>query len=197
VLGIHIGAPAIGSTTSPQRRMEGFQMMGMHLCDGKRLCGVGRLWIWSLVCGPFGAALRPLRPLVLAPHCAALAERLLGPPPLARPSDFAAQLHPEAPIASLASGQQRQIACLLDDVPPEPPRLFTPRAVFAAPVPLPNTTRRPIHPSHRPALGRVWGAVLVDPRVQRIPCDPLWPKLLRQGQQEEGVFTPLRRSGQR
>jgi hypothetical protein len=84
-LGIHIGAPAIGRTTSPQRRMEGFQMIGMNLCNGKRLCGVGMLWIRSLVFGPFGAALMPLRPFVLEPHFDTFAERLLGPPPLASP----------------------------------------------------------------------------------------------------------------
>src|SRR5215510_10519586 len=53
VLGIHIGAAAIGSTTSPQRGMEGFQMIGMNLCSGKRLFGVGMLWI-----GPTALKLR-------------------------------------------------------------------------------------------------------------------------------------------
>jgi hypothetical protein len=41
-------------------------------------------------------------------------------------------------------------------------------------------------------LGRVWGDFLVDPRVQLIPCDHLWQKLMRQGKQEERFFTTIR-----
>jgi hypothetical protein len=48
--------------------MEGFQMIGMNLCGGKRLCGVGMLWIRGLVFWPFGTALMLLRPFVLEPH---------------------------------------------------------------------------------------------------------------------------------
>ena len=81
VLGIHIGAPAIGRTTSPQRGMEGFQMIGRNLCSGNRLCGIGMLWIRGLVFWTFAAALMPLRPFVLEPHFDPFAERLLGPPP--------------------------------------------------------------------------------------------------------------------
>jgi hypothetical protein len=62
--------------------MEGFQMIGMNLCDGKRLYGVGMLWIRSLAFWPFGAALMPLRPFILEPHFDAFAERLLGRPRL-------------------------------------------------------------------------------------------------------------------
>ena len=138
-----------------------------------------------------------LRPLILQPHFDAFAERLLGPPPLASPSGFAAQRKQETPLASLAIGQQRQSACVLDDVTQETHRIFTQLAVFASTVPVPNKTRRPIHQYHGPALGRVWGDFLVDPRVQLIPCDHLWQKLMRQGKQEERFFTPLRRSCQR
>src|SRR5262249_38527949 len=67
-LGIHVGASAIGRTPSSQRCMEGFQMIGMHLCGGKRLCGVGMLWIRGWVLRPFGTALMPLRPFALEPH---------------------------------------------------------------------------------------------------------------------------------
>src|SRR5215831_2111524 len=45
LLGIHIGTSAIGRTASSQRRMEGFQMIGMHIGSGHRLGGVGMLWI--------------------------------------------------------------------------------------------------------------------------------------------------------
>src|SRR5215510_5926693 len=60
LLGIHIGAPAIGRTTSSQRGMEGFQMIRMHLCGGKRLGRVGMLWIRGLILGAFAPALMPL-----------------------------------------------------------------------------------------------------------------------------------------
>jgi len=60
LLGIHIGAPAIGGTTSSERRMEGFKMIGMKVLSGHRLCGVGMLWIRCLVLRPFGPSLMPL-----------------------------------------------------------------------------------------------------------------------------------------
>jgi hypothetical protein len=52
LLGIPIGAPAIGRTTTSQRRMEGFQVIRMHLCGVQRRCGVGMLWTWGLIFGP-------------------------------------------------------------------------------------------------------------------------------------------------
>jgi|RhiMetdeSRZDD1v2_1073273.scaffolds.fasta_scaffold2772063_1 hypothetical protein len=112
VLGIPIGAPARGRPTSPQRRMEGLTRIGMHRClwGGKRRCGVGRLgrrgwgfWTWA-------TALVPWRSCVLAPHCDPCAARLRGPPPLARPPGFTAQLQPATPRAPLPSGQQGQSA---------------------------------------------------------------------------------------
>ena len=60
LLGIHISTPAIGGTASSQRRMEGFQMLGMHLLSGHRLGGVGRLWIGRLIPWSFATTLMPL-----------------------------------------------------------------------------------------------------------------------------------------
>jgi hypothetical protein len=45
VFGIHIGVPPIGRTPASQRRMEGFQMIGMNIFAGHRLYRVGMLWI--------------------------------------------------------------------------------------------------------------------------------------------------------
>ena len=152
VLGIHIGASAIGSTTSPQRRMEGLKMIGMNLCGGNRWYGVGMLGIRGLVFWTFGTSLMPLRAFVLEPHFDTFAERLLGPPPLARPQGFTAQLKQETPIAPLAIGQQCQITCLLDDLAQEPHRVFKQLAVFASTVHVPKKTCRPIHQHNGPAL---------------------------------------------
>jgi hypothetical protein len=152
VLGIHIGASAIGSTTSPQRRMEGFQMIGMHLFGSHRLCGVGMLRIRSLIFGPFGTALMPLRPFVLEPHFDAFGQHLFGPPPLARPQGFAAQLKQETPIPPLPIGQERHIARLLDDLAQETQRVFKQLAVFASTLHVPQKAGRPIHQHNRPAL---------------------------------------------
>ena len=60
VLCIHIGVPAIGRTPSSERGMEGFQMIGMDLCGGKRLWGVRMFWIRRLIFRPFAASLMPL-----------------------------------------------------------------------------------------------------------------------------------------
>jgi len=65
---IHIGAPAIGSTMASQRRIEGFQMIGMHICGHNTLLGLGMLGIRRLLFGPFGTALMLLRPFILEPH---------------------------------------------------------------------------------------------------------------------------------
>src|SRR5262249_18453950 len=60
VFGIPIGLPPIGRTPASQRRMEGFQMIGMNLCGGDRLYSVGMLWIRGLILGAFATALMPL-----------------------------------------------------------------------------------------------------------------------------------------
>src|SRR6266446_4972113 len=59
VLGIHIGLPPIGRTPASQRRMEGFQMIGVNLWSGNGLWGVGMFWIRRLICRPFGTSLMP------------------------------------------------------------------------------------------------------------------------------------------
>src|SRR5262245_54299291 len=85
LLVIHICVSVIGRTTTSQRRLEVFQVIRMHFFGVQRLCGVGMLWIRGLIFGPFGTALMLLRPFILEPHFDALAERLLGAPPLACP----------------------------------------------------------------------------------------------------------------
>ena len=77
VFGIHIGVPPIGRTPASQRRMEGFQMIGMNIFAGHRLYRVGMLWIRGLIFRPFAPALMPLRPLILQPHFDAFGQRLL------------------------------------------------------------------------------------------------------------------------
>ena len=74
LLGIHSGASAVGRTPASQRRMEGVQMIGMHVCGGYKLRGVGMLWRGSLIFGPFGTALMPLRPFILEPYFDACAQ---------------------------------------------------------------------------------------------------------------------------
>ena len=59
VLGIHIGLPPIGRTPASQRRMEGFQMIGVTRWSGHGLWGVGMFWIRRLICRPFGTSLMP------------------------------------------------------------------------------------------------------------------------------------------
>ena len=77
LLGIHIGTSAIGRTTSSQRGMEGFQMIGMHLLSGYRLCRVGMFWIRGLIRGAFATALMPLWSFILQPHFDPFGPRLL------------------------------------------------------------------------------------------------------------------------
>jgi hypothetical protein len=127
-------------------------MIGMNLCGGKWLCGVGMLWLRGLVFWPFGTALMPLRPFGLEPHFDAFGQRLLGPSPFAWPQDFTAQLKQETPIPPLPSGQERHIAGVLDDLAQETHSVFKQLAVFASTVHLPQKTRRPIHQHKRPAL---------------------------------------------
>ena len=140
---------------------------------------MGVFWIRRLIFWPFGTALMPLRPFVLESHFDAFAERLLGPPPLARPQGFTAQLKQETPIAPLPIGQQGQITRLLDDLTQEPHGFFKHLAVFATTVHLPQKTCRPIHQHHRPSLGRVRGDLLVHSGVQLIAFNDLLQKLMR------------------
>ena len=99
-LGIPIGAPAIGRTTSSQRGMEGFQMIRMHLCGGKRLGHVGMCW----VLGAFATALMPLCPCILEPHFDAFGQRLLGASSLAGAQGLTTQCKQATPLALLAIG---------------------------------------------------------------------------------------------
>ena len=92
VFGIHIGLSPIGRTPASQRRMEGFQMIGMDIFAGHRLYRVGMLWIGGLILRPFGAALLSLRPLILQPHFDSLSQCFLGTPSLASSQGFATQL---------------------------------------------------------------------------------------------------------
>ena len=197
MLGIRIGAPVRGGTPSSQRGMEGFQMIGMHLCGGQRLCGGGMLWRRCWILGPFGAALMPLCAFVLEPHFDAFRQRLLGASSFAGAQSLTPQLKQETPIPPLAIGQQRQITCLLDDLAQETHGFFQHLAGFTATMHIPDKTRRPIHQYHGPSLGRVWSDFLVHPRVPLIPFDHLLQKLMRQGKQEERFFKPLSRSCQR
>ena len=152
VFGIHIGVPPIGRTPASQRRMEGFQMIGMHLCGSYRLYRVGMLGIRGLIFRPFGTSPMPLGPCVLAPHFDAFGQRLLRAPPLASAQGFATQLKQETSLAPLAIGQQRQIACLLDDVTQEAHGIFKQLAIFTSTVHVPQKTGRPIHQHNRPSL---------------------------------------------
>jgi len=177
--------------------MEGFQMIGMNLCSGHRLCSIGMLGIRRLICRPFGPALVPLCAFVLEPYFDTLGQRLRGSSSFTGAQGLTTQLKQETPIPPLPIGQQRQITGLLDDLAQEPHGFFKHLAVFAATVHLPQKTGRPIHQHHRPSLGRVRGDLLLDSRVQLIAFNELLQKLMRQGEQEEGFFKLLRRSCQR
>src|SRR5215217_977579 len=137
VLGIHVGTPAIGRTSSSQRGMEGFQMIGMHLCGSNRLCSVGMLGIRCLICRPFGTSPTPLGPLVLEPHFDAFGQRLLWASSCALVPCLTTQLKQETPIAPLSISQQRQIARLLDDLAQQPHGFFQHLAFFPSTVHVP------------------------------------------------------------
>ena len=51
-----------------------------------------------------------------------------------------------------AIGQQRQIACVLDDVTQEAHGIFKQLAVFTSTLHVPQKTCRPIHQHNRPSL---------------------------------------------
>ena len=94
-------------------------MIRMNICGGYRLCGVGMLWIGGLIFGPFATALMPLRPFILESYFDAFAQGLLRSSSLASPEHFATDLKQETSIAPFTIRQQRQIACLLDDLAQE------------------------------------------------------------------------------
>src|SRR5262245_14029376 len=68
VLRIHVGAPAGGRPPAFQRRMQGCQMMGMHLLGSHRRGRVGMLWIRCVIFRPFGTSPMPVCPFILEPH---------------------------------------------------------------------------------------------------------------------------------
>jgi hypothetical protein len=107
------------------------------------------------------------------------------------------QLKQEIAIASLAIRQQGEIARLLDDLAQESYSFFKQRAVFPSTVHVPQKTCRPIHENNGPSLRLVRCDLLVDSRIEFISFDELLQKLMRQGKQEQGFFTPLSRSCQR
>ncbi len=115
-------------------------MIGMNVCGSHKLRGVGMLWIGSLIFGPFGTALMPLRPFILEPYFDTFAQGLFRSSALARPQGFAAQLKQETPIPPLPIGQERHIARLLDDFAQETHSVFKQLAVFASTVHVPQKT---------------------------------------------------------
>src|SRR5499427_10692018 len=114
--------------------MEGFQMIGMNLCGGHGLCGVGMLWIRRLIPGPFGSALVPLGSFVLEPHFDAFGQRLLGSSSFTGAQGLTTELKQETAIASLAIRQQGEIAGLLDDLTQEPHGFLKHLTVFPSTV---------------------------------------------------------------
>jgi hypothetical protein len=74
---------------------------------------------------------------------------------------------------------------------------FKQLAIFTSTVHVPKKTCRPIHEYNGPSLRLVRGDLLMDSRVQFISFNELLRKLMRQGKQEQGFFTPLSRSCQR
>ena len=177
--------------------MEGFQLIGMHLCGRHRLGSVGMLWIGRLIPRPFGTSLMPLCPLILQPYFDALGPRLPWSSSCASAQGLTPQLNQETPLPPFAIGQERQIAGGLDDLAQKTHGFSKHLAVFPATMPVPQQTGRPLHQHHRPSVGRVRADLLMHAGVQLIPCNELWQKLMRQSEQAECFFQPLRRSGQR
>jgi len=136
------------------------------------------LWIGGLILGPFATALMPLRPFILESDFDAFAQGLLRTSSLARSEGVATQLKQETPIAPLALGQQRQIACLLDDLAQETHGLLKQLAVFPSTLHVPQKTGRPIHQHNRPSLGLIGRHILLDPCVQLIAFNELLQKLV-------------------
>src|SRR5215468_7257003 len=112
--------------------MEGFQMIRMNIWGGYRLCGVGMLWIGGLILGSFATALMPLRPFMLESYFDAFAQGLLRTSSLASPEHVAADLKQETAIAPFTIGQERQIACVLDDITQQMHGLLKELAILAS-----------------------------------------------------------------
>jgi hypothetical protein len=94
----------------------------------------------------------PLRPFILEPHFHAFAQGLLRTSSLASPEHFATDLKQETPIAPFTSRQERQIACLLNDLAQELHCLLKELAFLASTVHLPQKTGGSIHHYNGPAL---------------------------------------------
>jgi hypothetical protein len=94
----------------------------------------------------------PLGPFVLQPYFDAFGQRLPWSASFASAQGLATQLKQETPIPPLAIGQQRQIACVLDDLAQETHGFFEHLAVFPSTMHVPQKTGRPIHQHHRPSL---------------------------------------------
>src|SRR4029450_11555304 len=94
-------------------------MIRMNLCGRKRLCGVRMLWARGLILWSFATALMPLRSFILEPHFHAFAQGLLRPSSRASPEHGATDLTQETPIAPCAIREERQIACVLNDLAQE------------------------------------------------------------------------------
>ena len=172
-------------------------MIGMHLCGGHGLGGVGMLWIRRLIPGPFGPALVPLGSFVLEPHFDAFGQRLLGSSSFAVAQGLTTELKQETTISSLAIRQQGEIAGLLDDLAQESYSFFKQLTVFPSTVHVPQKTGRPIHEDNGPSLRLVRRDLLMDSRVEFISFNDLWEKLVGQGKQQQRFFKPLSRSCQR
>ena len=172
-------------------------MIGMHLCGGNRLCGVGMLGIRRLIPGPCGTARMPLGSFGLEPHFDAFAQRLLRASSLAMTQGLTTQLTQETALSSLAIRQQGESAGLLDDLAQESHSFFKQLAIFPSTAHIPKKTCRPIHEDNGPSLRLVRRDLLMDSRVEFISCNELLQKLMRQGKQEQSFFTPLSRSCQR
>jgi len=173
LLRIHIGTSAIGRTAPSQRRMEGFQMIGMHIGNGHRLGRVGMLWIGRLIPGSFATALMLLRPFVLQPPFDTFGERLLWASSFAGAPGLTTQCKHETPIPPLPIGQQGQIACWLDDLTQETHGFFQHLPFFPSTGHVPQKAGRSIHQDDCPSLGRIWSHILVHACIQLITFNHL------------------------
>ena len=142
---IGIGTPAIGSTTTSQRCIEGFKMIRMNIFGSNRRCGVGMLWRGGLILWSFAPALMLLRPFILEPHFHAFAQGFLGSSSFAIAEHLTTNLKQQTPLAPFTISQQCQSACLLDDIAQETHCLLKQLAVFASTLYLPQKTGCPIH----------------------------------------------------
>ena len=108
----------------------------------------------------------------------AFAQGLLRTSSLASPEHFVTDLKQETSIAPFTIRQERQIACLLNDLAQELHGLFKELAFLASTVHLPQKTGSPIHQHNGPALRFIWSDILVHSRIQLIPFNELLQKLV-------------------